>query len=138
MQISKRCLVFVLVMLLYPALSHAQEEGTSQPAQQGVYKDGVAILNGQIFLLENGTKRPLQQQLNLNGTSVSPDGTLKTAAGKTSKLKEGMAVNKQGRVVIFKDDMFTPAVIDSNTKEVGYEHNTVIIEHPDTVIIRKE
>jgi hypothetical protein len=138
-KIMRTIFLSILCGLFLAGNANAQQNGNERPEKSGTYKDGAARLNGEMNLIENGKLLPMQNEVRMqNGTLVTPSGMVTQPGKKPVKLKEGMAVNKQGRIVIFKDDMFTPAAISENSSQAGYEQNTLIIEAPDTIIIRKE
>ncbi len=134
----RRILFFLSITFFVSAAQvNAQQKSAATTVKQGVYRDGVARLNGEMVLLRNGQAEPLAKTVTLpDGTTVSADGKVTSADGKTSMLKEGMAVNQQGRIVIFKDDMFMPEQIRRTAQ--GHYQETEIIEQPDTIIIRKK
>ena len=128
------------IVLLTGGLLVASAPAQGQTKTEGPYKDGVARVNGQMVQVVNGRMVPMNKHITLpDGTLVNTDGTVHPPNGKAHKLPEGMAINQNGRMVIFKDDMFTTDVIDSASEEAGYQQHTVIITTPDgEQIIRKE
>ena len=130
--------IFLMAGGLWLAGAPAQGQTKTQ-AVTPRYKDGVARVNGQMVQLMNGKMVPMDKHITLpDGTLVTPDGTVQPPNGKNHVLEEGMAINQSGRVVIFKDDMFTTDVIDSASEEAGYQQRTVIINNNGETIIRKE
>ncbi|WP_066833041.1 DUF6799 domain-containing protein [Rufibacter ruber] len=63
-----------------------------------------------------------------NGTTVLPDGRVRTKDGKTLTLKLKHAVSPQGRVVLVADDIFTyGAIVDHERQVVGDTETRIVV-----------
>ena len=135
LQLLSFFLVWSLVVLI-PAQLVAQTTTNLPQERVTNMKDGVFRQNGQMLQIESGNIKPLEQEVNLGGTRVQPDGTVIMAGGKKQKLREGYAVNKQGNIVITKDDMFTAATISKHAREkVGGSDVEFVVTDGGTTII---
>lgn len=62
-------------------------------------KDGVMLKDGKMMLTQMGRTTPLTQEMSLvNGTKISPTGTVTTPAGVSTQLAEGDAISLSGRL----------------------------------------
>ena len=112
-------------------------EAPVAPAATGRYKAGVAFLNGKMVELRQDEQIPLQQTFTASdGTQVSPDGLVRKPDGSTRQLREGKAVNMEGRIVNYHDDMFTTTTIQQQNQKHGVRTETIIIQRNDSVILR--
>lgn len=62
-------------------------------------KDGVTMKDGKLLMTQSGITNPVTQEAALvNGTKISPDGTVTMADGTTATLKEGDYLSLSGRL----------------------------------------
>ena len=62
-------------------------------------KDGVMMKEGKVMVTQMGRTTPLTQEMNLiNGTKITPTGTITTPAGVSTQLTEGDLVSLSGRI----------------------------------------
>ena len=62
--------------------------------------DGFILKDGKVSQVKGGVLTPITQNMKLaNGTWVMPDGTLKDALNKTSKLQEGQEITSDGKLI---------------------------------------
>ncbi|HEX8427922.1 DUF6799 domain-containing protein [Hymenobacter sp.] len=62
-------------------------------------KDGVMMKEGKVLMTQSGITSPVTQEASLvNGTKISPDGTVTMANGTTATLKEGDYMSLSGRL----------------------------------------
>ncbi len=72
-----------------------------KPVTPGVatMKDGVMMKEGKVLVTQMGRTTTLTQEMNLvNGTKITPTGTITTPAGMSTQLTEGDIVSLSGRV----------------------------------------
>jgi len=123
---------------LLPAFAQTDSLQKAAPATGQRYKDGVAMINGKVMELKNSQQTPLVSTKTIGGAKISPDGMVTLADGTQKQLREGKAVNLQGRIVNFRDDMFLPAVILNESQQKDPHPQTVIIQKGDSVSIPKK
>lgn len=116
-----RPLLLALIFLglaTWPAAVCAQ----STPAAAGPtfsLKDGVFRRNGKMMRLQAGEASRLSAPVTFdNGLVARPDGILISKDGTRQLLEEGKAVNRQGQIVSFADDMQTAAAIEQRAQKV--------------------
>jgi len=104
---------------------------------QAVKRDGVTRRSGKMIEIKNGKEMSLTRTFTAtDGTKVSSSGMVTYADGSKEKLPEGFAINKQGKKVIYKDDMIAPAKIREHQKQVtGKDETTVIMKEQTHVIV---
>lgn len=62
--------------------------------------DGYILKDGKVQQVKGGVLTAITQNQKLaNGTWVMPDGTLKDASNKTSKLQEGQEIQTDGKII---------------------------------------
>lgn len=62
-------------------------------------KDGILLKDGKVLVTQMGRTVPLTQEMNLiNGTKISPTGTVVTSAGVSTQLQEGDLMSLSGRI----------------------------------------
>ncbi|QIX62069.1 hypothetical protein HER32_13085 [Hymenobacter sp. BT18] len=103
----------------------------ASPAKQPVktaLKDGAFRRKGTMMRIQGGKVTPLTAPLKLaNGTTVYTDGRIVSKNG-TQRLTNGRAINMQGDVVGFNDDMLSAATIQQLDEQVtGYKGTTVVM-----------
>lgn len=72
-----------------------------KPVTPGVatMKDGVMMKEGKVMATQMGQTKPLTQEMSLiNGTKITPTGTITTPAGVSTQLTEGDVVSLSGRI----------------------------------------
>ncbi|WP_165963687.1 DUF6799 domain-containing protein [Hymenobacter radiodurans] len=72
-----------------------------KPVTPGVatMKDGVMMKEGKVLVTQMGRTTPLTQEMSLiNGTKITPTGTITTPAGVSTQLTEGDIVSLSGRI----------------------------------------
>ncbi|AMM50546.1 hypothetical protein TH61_04265 [Rufibacter sp. DG15C] len=62
-----------------------------------------------------------------NGTSISPEGKVRLANGKTYTLSMKQAINPQGNIVLVADDLFTYNAIQEQERQVAGDTETKIV-----------
>ncbi|WP_100338116.1 DUF6799 domain-containing protein [Hymenobacter chitinivorans] len=81
----------MLNILLLPAASLGQGRADN---------DGFQRLDGTMYIIRNGVKRPMTQDVRLpNGRVVTPDGVVVSRSGQRTELAEGQGCNLAGAVV---------------------------------------
>ncbi|MBT9394561.1 hypothetical protein KLP40_15425 [Hymenobacter sp. NST-14] len=122
-----RLLLLAAVLLATEATALAQTSAAPAPAQ---LKDGAFRRNGKVYRLQAGQQFPLTVPLRFdNGLTLRPDGIMVSKSGIRQLLENGKAINNQGDVVLYKDDMMTPAAIERHDEQVT-GGSTVVIETP--------
>jgi len=62
-------------------------------------KDGILLKDGKVLVTQMGRTTPLTQEMSLvNGTKISPAGTVLTPAGVSTQLQEGDLMSLSGRI----------------------------------------
>lgn len=90
-------------------------------------KDGAFRRNGKVFRLRAGQATPLTSAMRFsNGLTLQPNGTLISKSGGRRQLAEGRAVNMQGDVVIYRDDMMTARAIEQYDEKTTGAKPTVV------------
>lgn len=122
-----RLLLLATVLLTTEATALAQ---TSSAPSASQLKDGAFRRDGKVYRLQAGQQFPLTVPLRFdNGLTLRPDGIMVSKSGTRQLLENGKAINKQGDVVIYKDDMMTAAAIERHDAQVT-GGSTVVIETP--------
>ena len=107
----------------------AQTSAPSAPPTSQL-KDGAFRREGKVYRLQAGQQFPLTVPLRFdNGLTLRPDGIMISKNGTRQLLENGKAINLQGDVVIYKDDMMTAAAIERHDEEVT-GGSSVVIEAP--------
>ncbi|WP_460622463.1 DUF6799 domain-containing protein [Hymenobacter tenuis] len=90
-------------------------------------KDGAFRRNGKVFRLQAGQASPLSAPMRFsNGLTLRPDGILISKSGTRQLLGNGKAVNMQGDVVIYRDDMMSPQAIERYDEQTTGAKPTVV------------
>ncbi|UYZ61798.1 DUF6799 domain-containing protein [Hymenobacter weizhouensis] len=126
-----RCFLVGLMLLGSTALSALAQQTTPAPR----LKDGVYRRSGKLLRLQGGRVTPLTQPLALgNGFTVYPNGTLVGPKGGRRQLANGQAVNLQGHVVSFRDDMLSAqAIEDHDRRTTGARPTTLVVPAREVV-----
>lgn len=94
-------------------------------------KDGAFRRNGKVFRLQAGQTSPLSAPLRFpNGLTLRPDGIMVGRNGTRQLLENGKAVNMQGDVVIYRDDMMTPEAISRHDEQTTGSAGTTTVSIP--------
>ena len=94
-------------------------------------KDGAFRSNGKVFRLQAGQAAPLSAPLRFaNGLVLRPDGIMVSKNGTRQLLENGKAVNMQGDIVIYRDDMMTPEAIAQHDEQATGSSGTTLITIP--------
>ncbi|TGE13098.1 DUF6799 domain-containing protein [Hymenobacter elongatus] len=112
---------FALGSALLPvAPAVAQTQAPTTKAQSPVtLKDGVMRRGGITMRLQAGESSRLSAPLTMeNGLTVRPDGIMIGKDGSRQMLPEGKAVNMQGVIVNFTDDMMSAPAIEQHARQV--------------------
>lgn len=114
-----------LLLATTPALAQKPAPATTKAA---TLKDGVARRGGVTLRLQAGQSSRLQAPVTMdNGLVVRPDGIMIGKDGSRQMLPEGKAVNMQGTVVNFTDDMMTAPAIEQHARQAtGQPTETVL------------
>ncbi|MBX0292836.1 hypothetical protein K3G63_20500 [Hymenobacter sp. HSC-4F20] len=90
-------------------------------------KDGAFRRNGTVYRLQAGRATPLTTSMRFsNGATLTPTGTLTGKNGSRRQLPEGRAVNMQGDVVIYRDDMMSAQAIERHDEVTTGSKPTVV------------
>ncbi|RSK49297.1 DUF6799 domain-containing protein [Hymenobacter rigui] len=122
----------LLAGLLTTASAAAQAQQTVPAAtSQSQLKDGAFRRNGKVFRLQAGQTTPLSAPLRFaNGLTLRPDGIMVSKSGTRQLLENGKAVNMQGDVVIYRDDMMTPEAIARHDEQATGSSGTTTVAIP--------
>jgi hypothetical protein len=131
-------LLFTFIITAFPSAAQTNDSVQSKPTTGQRYKDGVAMINGKMMELKNSQQTPMTGTKTIAGTKVSPTGQVTLADGTQKQLREGKAVNMQGRIVNFRDDMFLPSVIMNESQRKDPTHQTEIIQRGDSIHVPKK
>ncbi|GAA4001142.1 hypothetical protein GCM10022408_10410 [Hymenobacter fastidiosus] len=112
---------------LLPAVVTFAQTTPPAPARPAALKDGVYRKGGVIMRLQAGQSSRLSAPFKLdNGLVVRPDGIMVERDGTRRILEEGKAVNLQGQIVGFTDDMMSAPAIEQRSRQVtGYTETRV-------------
>ncbi|MET4108901.1 DUF6799 domain-containing protein [Hymenobacter sp. UYP22] len=114
--------------------AHAQTQptATTQPAAQ--LKDGAFRREGKTFRLQAGQVFTLTAPVRFaNGLTLRPDGIMVSKNGNRQLLENGKAINMQGDVVLYRDDMMTPEAITRHDEQTTGAAGTTTITIPVAV-----
>lgn len=101
------------------------------PAAAAQIKDGAFRSNGKVFRLQAGQVSPLSAPLRFaNGLTLRPDGIMVSKNGTRQLLENGKAVNMQGEIVIYRDDMMTPEAISRHDEQTTGSSGTTTVSIP--------
>ncbi|GAB2789813.1 hypothetical protein HNQ93_003256 [Hymenobacter luteus] len=110
----------------------AQTKVKTATATPAPLKDGAFRRNGKVYRLQAGKASPLTASLRFsNGSTLLTSGTLVAKNGARQLLGEGKAVNMQGEVVIYRDDMMSAQAIERHD-EVTTGAKPTVVEIPVT------
>ncbi|MCA8832141.1 DUF6799 domain-containing protein [Hymenobacter pini] len=115
------------------SLSAAQAQTTTAPTARATaqLKDGAYRRDGKTFRLQAGQSFPLSAPLRFtNGLTLRPDGIMVSKNGNRQLLENGKAINMQGDVVIYRDDMMTPEAIARHDEQATGSSGTTTVEIP--------
>ncbi|MFD2783844.1 DUF6799 domain-containing protein [Hymenobacter rubripertinctus] len=122
-----RCLLLAAALLITAPTVLAQ---TSPGPAAIQLKDGAFRREGKVYRLQAGQQFPLTVPLRFdNGLTLRPDGIMVHKSGSRQLLENGKAINLQGDVVIYQDDMMTPAAIEQHDEQVT-GGSTVVMQAP--------
>lgn len=94
-------------------------------------KDGAFRSNGRVFQLQAGQSSPLSAPMRFaNGLTLRPDGIMVSKSGVRQLLENGKAVNMQGDIVIYRDDMMTPEAISRHDAQTTGSSGTTTVSIP--------
>jgi len=130
-------LFFTLTLIAVCQLASAQATMPKKGEPKKIMRDGVARKFGKMIEIKNGKEMPLSHTYTASdGTKVSSGGMVTFADGTKEKLPEGFAINKQGKKVIYEDDMIAPGKIREHQKQVtGKDETTVIMKEKTHEIV---
>lgn len=118
--------------VLTPAQAQNQPTTPVQPAAQ--LKDGAFRRAGKTFRLQAGQVFTLTAPLRfVNGLTLRPDGIMVSKNGNRQLLENGKAINMQGDVVLYRDDMMTPEAISRHDEQTTGAAGTTTITIPAAV-----
>lgn len=124
-----RHLFLFLLFLGFAAAPAWAQTSAPAPAKQAIkpaLKDGVFRRKGTMMRIQAGKATPLTTPLKLaNGTTVYADGRIVSKSG-TQRLTNGRAINMQGDVVGFNDDMLSATTIQQLDEMVTGYKGTVV------------
>ncbi|SHI30091.1 hypothetical protein SAMN02745146_0438 [Hymenobacter daecheongensis DSM 21074] len=90
------------------------------PARATSLKDGVYRKGGLTMRLQAGQTSRLSAPVTMaNGLTIRPDGIMVSKDGTRQILEEGKAVNMQGQIVGFADDMMSAPAIEQRARQVA-------------------
>ncbi|PJJ48774.1 DUF6799 domain-containing protein [Hymenobacter chitinivorans] len=113
------CLAFASFLLTAPAALAQTTPAASTSTAAPSLKDGVARRNGLTMRLQAGQMSRLSAPVTMdNGLVVRPDGIMISKDGTRQMLPEGKAVNMQGNIVNFTDDMMSAPAIEQRARQV--------------------
>jgi hypothetical protein len=99
-------LAFSAITLCTYAQDSTRMQDTSMSMSKHKMKDCLMMKDGQVMVMKGGQHMKLEQTMTLtDGTTVSPDGTIKWSNGKTKMLKEGQCIYMDGKMGKMKDKM---------------------------------
>ena len=120
-----RCALLAALLLTAETVLAQTSPAAPAPSQ---LKDGAFRLQGKVYRLQAGQQFPLTVPLRFdNGLTLRPDGIMVSKDGTRQLLGNGKAINLQGNVVLYKDDMMTPAAIERHDEQVT-GGSTIVIE----------
>lgn len=126
--ISLFVFLFLGSLLSLPSTSWAQQGQDTMITRSNIKDNTIFWQQGKLVQHKGGklyaVEAPIQYS---NGTTVSPDGQVRTPDGKTYTLKQKNAVSPQGRVVLVADDIFTLNTIVEHEKKVVGDTDTRIV-----------
>lgn len=133
-------LCFMLALFLVSWQAAAQATMPRKGETTNVKRDGVARKFGKMVEIKNGKEMPLSRTYTAeDGTKVTSSGMVTFADGTKEKLPDGYAVNKQGKKVIYEDDMIAPRKIRENQKEkTGKTETEVIMKEKTKLTITED
>ncbi|WP_345117468.1 DUF6799 domain-containing protein [Hymenobacter algoricola] len=118
------CVVGGLLLAAAPAFA---QTSSSAPAQVSSLKDGVYRKGGLTMRLQAGQTSRLSAPVTMsNGLVIRPDGIMVSKDGTRQILEEGKAVNLQGQIVNFTDDMMSAPAIEQRARRVAGVTETII------------
>ncbi|RSK30095.1 DUF6799 domain-containing protein [Hymenobacter metallilatus] len=121
----------LLAGFLTTAALTAQAQQTAPGTTAAQLKDGAFRRNGKVFRLQAGQTTPLSAPLRFtNGLTLRPDGIMVSKNGTRQLLENGKAVNMQGDVVIYRDDMMTPEAIARHDEQATGSAGTTTVAIP--------
>jgi hypothetical protein len=116
-----KCLAFSCLSLCVANTGFAQEkEKTDKEAEKAAEKaaelNHIAMKDGKLWVMKDGQTTELKEEVTLNdGTKVMVNGSFTDKNGKTETLKEGEAINWEGKVK--KHDKFMKDIEKNKEKE---------------------
>ena len=117
-------------LLAAEATAVAQTTPSATPATAQI-KDGAFRSNGKVFRLQAGQTSPLSAPVRFaNGLTLRPDGIMVSKNGTRQLLENGKAVNMQGDIVIYRDDMMTPEAISRHDEQTTGSSSTTTVSIP--------
>lgn len=119
-----RLLLLLACLLLHVGTATAQ--GPASAATPAL-KDGAYRLHGVVMRLQAGQSTRLSAPMKFsNGLTLRTDGIMVGKDGSRQLLEEGKAINMQGQIVNFRDDMMSAAAIERHDNQVTGYTPTVI------------
>ena len=139
----KLLLGFCFLLFLFVTTTTVSAQTTQvQPIQDTLnfsrLQDGYAMYQGKMIHIQNGQVIPLIQNITLkNGAKISPNGMVVLPGKKEQKLREGYAVNLNGKIVSLQYDMMRyDAIREHSQKTLGNTDSEIIVT--DTGILLTE
>ena len=128
------CFAFGSLML---TAAPSQAQTAPAPATQTAsLKDGVVRRGGLTMRIQAGQASRLSAPVTMdNGLVVRPDGIMISKDGTRQMLPEGKAVNMQGSIVNFTDDMMSAPAIEQRARQVtGQPTETRLPGQPQALV----
>ncbi|TGE26235.1 DUF6799 domain-containing protein [Hymenobacter metallicola] len=127
---------FALGSLLLTASPTLAQTPTSVPSQTAALKDGVVRRGGVTMRLQAGQLSRLSAPVTMdNGLVVRPDGIMVGKDGSRQMLPEGKAVNMQGGLVNFTDDMMSAPAIEQRARQVTGQPTETRLPGPTQALV---
>lgn len=122
-------LLMGLLAVAAPAAVAQNAPGT--PASAAQIKDGAFRRAGKLYQLRAGQTTLLTTPMRFpNGLTLRPDGIMISKNGSRQLLENGKAVNMQGDVVLYRDDMMTPEAISRHDEATTGAAGTTTVSIP--------
>jgi hypothetical protein len=123
----------IFLLTAAPALAQTQPVSATQTA---TFKDGVVRRGGLTMRIQAGQAARLSAPVTMdNGLVVRPDGIMIGKDGTRQMLQEGKAVNMQGNIVNFTDDMMTAPAIEQRARQVTGQPTETRLPGPTQALV---
>lgn len=113
-------LLYLMALMVLGTSLWASAQTAASGASTVTYKDNTVFWRDSVLVHhQSGQFTPVSSAIKYpNGTTISADGTVQLANGKTQKLKLHQALSPQGKIVLAADDIFTVATIQQTEQQV--------------------